>query len=231
MSLGMQRMAAGLKTETCRVELFHITLPGCEWDVWGFNFKHQDKYYWTWKPFVLEKAIDADHKYKGFEEDGTTMDDLMQNMRAAPVREVPCGANVPAIFPFKNGNHINREVLFCLIQSPSTEEDIRLAAKELFKQFDNVKIRQCYEMAMGNEVRNDNMLAECGPKGILWDKLKAGSSNMTYTRLESLNHIFLDEKIEEIIRVAYGMEDDKGCSMWPKDVLMAAFGVVKTEEE
>ena len=80
-----------------------MVLTGASWDVWGFNFKQYDDYYWSWKPNVLEKAILAERRLPLFEDQGTTMDAMLQNLRAAPICEVPHGADTPASFSFKNG--------------------------------------------------------------------------------------------------------------------------------
>ena len=50
-----------------------MVLTGASWDVWGFNFKQYDDYYWSWKPNVLEKAILAERRLPLFDDQGTTM--------------------------------------------------------------------------------------------------------------------------------------------------------------
>ena len=84
---------------------------------------------------------------------------------------------------------------------------------------------------MQNTVPSEKMIEDASEKGPLWDKLQAAANHMTYTRLNSLDQIFLDVKIEEIIRLSYGFTGGKAPSMWGRDILMLAFGVAKTEEE
>jgi hypothetical protein len=231
MSGSLKRYAEGLKTSNSKIEVFHMVLEGSQWDVWAFNFKHLESFYWAWKPQILEKAILAELTFRVFESEGTTMDDMLHNMRAASLREVPCGADVAATFSYKNGTKINREILFCLIQSPSSEENVRAAVKDVFKQFENTQIRQAYALALESTIRSPNMIADVSEKGSLWEKLKNGVSNMVYKRLDSLNQIFLDAKIEEIIRTCYGFTGGEAPSMWGAQVMKLAFGVVKMEEE
>ena len=134
-------------------------------------------------------------------------------------------------FLFKNGKKIDREILFCLIASPSSEVEVRAAAKDVFNKFENVQIRQAYSLAMQSTIRNPGMIEDVADNGSLWEKLKASGTNMTYNKLDSLNQIFLDVKIEEIIRICYGFTGGEAPSMRGADILMLAFGVCKKEPE
>jgi hypothetical protein len=224
-SNSLKRFEEGLRSSNSKLEVFHMVLTGASWDVWGFNFKQYDDYYWSWKPNVLEKAILAERRLPLFDDQGTTMDAMLQNLRAAPIREVPRGADTPATFSFKNGKKIDREILFALLPHPSTEESVKAAVKDVFKQFENPQIRKAYHLSMQNTVRSTNMISDVQANGPLWDKLKAAADNMVYTKLYSLNEIFLDIKIEEIIRVCFGMTGGESPSMWGSSVAKLAFGV------
>lgn len=230
MSDNMRRFAEGLRGQNTKLEIFHMVLEGSAWDVWGFNLKHNDDFYWAWKPNILEKAIITEQTFRVFEEENTTMDELLQNIRAAPMRESPRGPNVAAAYVYKQGKKIDREILFGILPSPSTEESVKLAATEILKHFENPKIRQAYACALETTINSANMVADVGEAGSLWEKLSAAGRNIVYKQLGSLNEIFLDVKIEEIIRVSYGLTGGEGPSMWNSKLNKLAFGIKEEPE-
>lgn len=225
MSDNMRRFADGLRGQNSRLEVFHMVLDGSAWDVWGFNLKHYDDFYWAWKPNILEKAMITEGRIRLFEAEDTFLDDMLHNIRAAPIRETPRGPNVAAAYVYKQGKKIDREILFGLIPSPSSEESVKQIVKEILNHFDNPKVCRAYGVALENSINSANMIADAGESGGLWEKLQAAGRNMTYKRLGSLNEVFLDVKIEEIIRQMYHLTGGEGPSMWPSKLNNLAFGI------
>jgi hypothetical protein len=224
MSDNMRRFADGMRGCNSKLEIYHMVLVGAAWDVWGFNFKHYDDYYWSWKPNVLEKAIIAERGFPLFDDEGTTMDDILHNIRAAAVRETPCGENIAAAYVYKQGKRIDREMLFGLLPSPSSEEIVKNITMDVFNHFTNPKIQSAYGVALENTINSTNMVADVKVNGPLWEKLKAAAKNISFKKLSSLNEVFLDVKIEEIIRLSYGMTGGEAPSMWGEDIVKLAFG-------
>ena len=60
--------------------------------------------------------------------------------------------------------------------------------------------------------------------GQLWEKLAAASNNMTYTKHKSLNQVFCDHTIEEIIQLTFGYSGGDSPSMWDQRHYKLAFG-------
>ena len=65
--------------------------------------KHYDDFYWAWKPNILEKAMITEGRIRLFEAEDTFLDNMLHNIRAAPIRETPRGPNVAAAYVYKQG--------------------------------------------------------------------------------------------------------------------------------
>jgi hypothetical protein len=168
----MKRFEDAMKHGNTKLELWHLELQGADFDVWGFNLKDGAVDYWSWKPSLVEKAIDAEQTTPLFSEEGTDMDTMLGYVRAGPIRETPCGANVISAITLKSGARMERMTLVSLTPSPNTENSIKLAAKHLVDQFKNIKIQEAYFVTITTNMRAKIIIDDCQPgSGPLWGKL------------------------------------------------------------
>lgn len=220
----MKRYKEALRNSNTKMDVWHLELSGSNFDVWGFSLKENDDYYWSWKPAVLEKAIMKEQEARLFEKEGITMDEMLGYVRAAHVREKPCGPNIVSSFTLKSGKKMDRMVLFGLIPSPSTEADVKSTLVQFVEQCKNPKIRFSYAMAMESTMKADNIKKDVQEGGPLWEKLISGCGNIVYRRLNCLSEVMCDHSIEEIIRLCFGYGGGLSPSMWDRRVYKLAFG-------
>ena len=213
-----------LKNSNTKYQVWHLLLPGSNFDVWGFSLKENDRDYWSWKPAVLEKAIMTEQKHRLFEDENTTMDDMLMFVRAANQREVPCGPNVPASITLKSGKKMDLMILFSLIPSPSNETDVRNAMTAFSEQFKNTKIQMAYRIALENTMKAPSIKQDVAENGKLWEKLACASNNIEYHKIDQLAQVLCDKTIEEIIQLTYGYGGGVSPSMWDRKIFKLAFG-------
>jgi hypothetical protein len=221
----MKKYKDALQHSFTKIEVFHLVLTeDSPFDVWGLSLKDNDKFYWSWKPYVLERAFEAERTNRIFE--GETLDSMFFHMRAATVREVPCGPNISHGFVAKNSIKYDYQVLAGLLPRNLSESDVRDLAFKFCENFKNNDVKEAYSTAMESVTNSDKLkrdVAVAG-KGSLWAKLASGSNNIVYQKLSSLNEVLLDEKIEEIFRFLYNFEASQAPSSWPVEKRVLAFG-------
>lgn len=226
----MKRFDEAMKNSNSKMDTWHLILEGSTYDVWGFSLKEGEDYYWSWKPTVLEKAIMAEQEYRLFEQENTTLDDMLCYVRAANIRKTPCGPNIPSAFVMKTGKSMDHMTLFGLINSPSTEADVRNTLLSLCNHFKNAKVQMAYSKTFDTILKSDGIKKDARPGGLLWEKIAAASNNINYRRLNCLSQVLCDNAIESIIRATYGYGGGISPSMWDRRVYNLAFGEANTTE-
>ena len=229
-SESLKRYEEALKNSSTKLLVWHLKLDGANFDVWGFSLKENDRDYWSWKPAVLEKAIMAEQSHRLFDEENTTMDEMLLFVRAANQREVPCGPNVPATINLKSGKKMDLMILFGLIPSPSSEIDVKNAMTHFCAQFKNTKIQMAYRIAMENTMKADSIKQDVAENGKLWEKLASAANNIHYNKIDQLSQVLCDKTIEEIIQLTYGYGGGVSPSMWDRKIFKLAFGDQKDSE-
>jgi hypothetical protein len=224
MDESMKRYKEALRNSNTKMDVFHLELPGSNFDVWGFALKENDDYYWSWKPSVLEKAIMKEQEARLFEKEGMTMDEMLGYVRAAHIRQSPCGPNIVSSFTLKSGKKMDRMILFGLISSPASEADVKAELVKFVETCKNPKIKFSYAMSMENTMKAENIKKDVQEDGPLWEKLISGAGNIVYRRLRCLSEVMCDHSIEEIIRLCYGYSGGLSPSMWDRRVFKLAFG-------
>ena len=223
-SSNMKKFVDALQNSNTKLEVFHMVLtPEASYDIWGFSLKDNDKYYWSWKPGVLERIIDTDRTTRFF--DQISLNEMLFNVRAASVRETPCGPNVSSGKTYGNGQKFDNQVLFGLLPHDSSESDVRQLAIKFCEHFRNIDLRGAYSSCLDCTMKNNDLKKDAKENGFLWAKLDSASKNIVYQRLVSMNQICLDHKIEEIIRYINNFPGGESNSMWPRNVRMMAFGM------
>jgi hypothetical protein len=210
-----------------RMEVFHMVMTGASYDVWGFSLKENDRDYWAWKPFVLDKAIAQEATARLFASEGTTMDDLLFSVSAANKRATPRGPNVASTFPIKGGRSMNHQILFGFLPSPSSEESVRKIGLEFANQCEEPRIRGAYAVAMENVMKNQAIIKDCDPvSGTLWKKMSSGGKNIVYCRLVCLSEVVCDDTIEQVMQTLYSQEciGGESSSLWHPNMRELAFG-------
>jgi hypothetical protein len=227
----MKRFEDAMKHSNIKLDVWHLKLEGAKFDVWGFTLKDNNADYWSWKPNVLEKAIQKAGDINLFDKEGTTMDDMLDGIRAAYIRETPCGPNIVSAITLKSGSRMERMTLFGLIPNPSTAMDVKTAAVHFTNQCKVLKIQRAYFVAMEGTMKAASIIKDTQDgSGPLWEKLASSANNVVYHELESLNQVMLDEKIEEVIARAYDWEGGASPSMWPMKVQRFGFGETTSTE-
>jgi hypothetical protein len=230
MDATMKRYQEALKNSNSKLDVWHLKLEGASFDAWGFSLKENDDFYWSWKPLVLEKAIMKEQEVRLFEKEGTTMDEMLFYVRAANIRETPCGPNIPSAFTLKSGKKMDRMLLFGLIPSPSTEADVKATMTQFAQQCKNSKIQLAYGIAMENIMKAESIKKDVQEGGPLWEKMASAANNIVYTKLDCLSQVLCDHTIDEIIRLCYGYGGGISPSMWERKVFKLAFGESKSGE-
>lgn len=225
----LRRFEDAMRNSNTKLDVFHMLLPGSHFDVWGLSLKENDEHYWSWKPLALEKAIMTELANPIFDKDGTTMDEMLCHVRAANLREVPCGPNVPQSFMLKSGKKMDKMVLFGLIASPSDEMQVKEIAVKFCGQCRNRRIQAAYSLAMNNMMKADSIKKDVGEGGQLWEKLASAAGNICYHKVDSLNQVFCDHTIEEIIVLTFGYNGGESPSMWDRRHFNLAFGESRSD--
>ena len=220
----MKKFEETLLGSAMKIESWHILLDGCPFDAWGFTLKFNNEHYWSWKPSVLEKAIQAEQSSPLFEKENTTMDTMLFNVRAANIRETPCGPNNPSAFVLKSGKKMDHMTLFALIPSPSNEEIIRQTIVQFCAQCKDPRVQMAYSKTFDSIFKAENIKKDARPGGLLWEKLAGASHNIVYHKLDMLSQVLCDHTIEEIIRLSYELPGGLSPSMWDKKLFTLAYG-------
>ncbi len=94
------------------------------------------------------------------------MDEMLGYVRAAQIRQSPCGPNIVSSFTLKSGKKMDRMILFGLISSPATEADVKAELVKFVETCKNPKIKFSYAMSMENTMKAENIkkdVQEDGP--------------------------------------------------------------------
>jgi hypothetical protein len=220
----IRRYKAALADSNSKLEIYHMVMIGGKYDVWGLALKDNNNDYWSWKPTVLEKAIITESTNRLFEAEGTTLDDMLFNVRASHLRETPVGPNVHATISLKGGRKMDKMILFGLIDSPTDEEQVKNRAVEFIRHFQNPRVQLAYSHAMESVMKHQGIMLEAKPSGPVYTKLASTGMNIAYNELGCLAEIFCDETINEIIMANYGFVGSQSSSMWPRKVYVLAYG-------
>ena len=220
----MKKFEETLLGSAMKIESWHILLDGCPFDAWGFTLKLNNEHYWSWKPSVLEKAIEAEQSCPLFEKETTTMDTMLFNVRAANIRETPCGPNNPSSFVLKSGKKMDHMTLFGLTRSPSNETSIKSMIVQFCAQCKDSRIQMAYSKTFDTIFKAENIKKDARPGGLLWEKLAGASHNIVYHKLDMLSQVLCDHTIEEIIRLSYDLPGGLSPSMWDKKLFTLAYG-------
>ena len=200
-----------------------MVLPGdTHSDVWGFSLKVNDRYYWSWKPTVVDKLSLTDDKVKLFD-DGTEVKVYLLQMKAALVRETPGGPNLVSKTVTKSGSYDN----WCLIGAipkPCSAEDATAQAEVFCEHMAHPKIVAAYHGSMMYSCQSMAIKNDCQPGANLWRLLAGAAGNIEYRRIYALNEVLLDHKIEEVLRSLYGIQGGVSPSMWPVEIRRAGYG-------
>lgn len=215
-----------LQKKTSKLAVFHMVLPSSEYDVWGMALKEKDDYYWSWKPTILDLAIETEAEMPLFEEEHTNLDDFLLNVRSCHIRETPCGPNIQASMTLgKTGRQLYFSVLYGTVNPPSTEASVVNDAQTFVERCQNKKVQLAYSHAVESVMKADNIKNDVAEGGQLWRKLLAAAENVEYTKLHCLSQVFLDDKIDDIICKLYSKDcSGKAYSMWPKAQQVLAYG-------
>ena len=220
----VRRYKAALTNSNKKLEIYHMVMTDGTDDVWGLALKDNNNDYWSWKPTVLEKAMVTESENRLFEVEGTTLDDMLFNVRAGHLRQIPRGPNVHATISLKGGRKMDKMILFGLIESPATEEQVKNRAVEFIRHFQNPKVQLAYSHAMDSVMKHQGIMLEAKPGGPVYSKLASAGINIAYNQLGCLSEIFCDETINQIIMHNFGFGGSQSSSMWPRQVYVLAYG-------
>ena len=227
----INKFDAAMQSSGCRFEVYHLVMTGGKFDFWGCTLKNNNNHYWSWKPKAIENAIKAEQHSPVFDEQNTTLDEMLLFARAALIRETPKGENKKAEIKLKSGISLDAYICIGFVDHPSTEESVKSHAQAFANVFTNDAVKRVYATALSNVMWSPKALQDAGKAGPLWTKLANASQNshIVYQRLNCLSELLLNDKIEEVFLQLYDcLVPGESPSMWPKDIQELAFGDLKS---
>jgi hypothetical protein len=196
---------------------------GC--DIFGFSFMDRERYYWTWKPSLLEQIIQTETREEIFEED--RLDNMLYNVRSANVRGARVLSSKSKSKEYESGFKIYDQVLFGLIPFDSSESDVKAHVTKILDVFKNIDVRNMYSNTIDVVVTHENFKKDVlpgHPQCKLWLKLEGASKNMVYKQIEYLAEIMTDEKVVDVFIKIFKFQAGESPSYWPKEIRKLAFG-------
>jgi hypothetical protein len=202
----------------------------CRWNferkavcVFCFFFFDNGKDYWAHKPEVWEMASEGELKNRIFEADNTSLDEMMNGARAAPVRQTPNGLNIISTTALKNGKTIDRYVLVGFAPSESSDDDVMGLVKKFIGHCQDSRVRAAYKYALEARMRAESIKKDVTDKGPYWTKLACAANNMSIKTMNHLSETFMDNTIETIMTGMYEV-GGQSHSMWPPELRAIAYG-------
>ena len=222
----MEKFSQKVKASNSQLEVFHLKLDTATHDIWGFTYKENNKLYWSWKPNVIEKMIEVEKELGFFADEGTSLEVMLSDVKAALIRATPRGPNIAQEIKINTkGTTLKSYLILGFIPTTDDEETVKAFALDFFSHFKNEDVQGLYYKAMESSMNASNIINDCLPvKGELWSKLANATEKMTYRKLHCLSELLMDETIHEIMEVTYGFAKDKGSSFWSGWVKKLAFG-------
>ena len=220
------RFRDAIQRQNLRIEVFHLILTeDVDCDIFGFSVMDRERYYWTWKPSLLEQVIQTETKEEIMREG--RLDDMLHNIRAANVRGARTLASKNKSKEYESAYKIYDQVLFGLMPFESCEDDVRAHVTSILDVCKNIDIRTMYSETVDLVVTSDNFKKDVKPghpQCKLWLKLEGASKNIVYKKINYLAEIMTDEKVEDVFLKIYKFQAGESPSYWPKEIRKLAFG-------
>jgi hypothetical protein len=175
-------------------------------------------------------AAEGELKNRIFEADNTSLDEMMNGARAAPVRQTPNGPNIISTTPLKNGRTIDRYVMVGLAPSDSSDDDVMGFVKKFIGHCQDSRVRAAYKFALEARMRAESIKKDVTDKGPYWTKLACAANNMSIKRMSHLSETFMDHTIETIMSGMYEV-GGQSSSMWGPELRDIAFGPAQAKQD
>jgi hypothetical protein len=207
------------------IDVMRWRLPGCQWDIYAYQLLESKEQYWSHKPQMWMLAMETEQISPIFPNPATmNLRDIMNRCNAAGIRAVPCGDDKIRQFTTKsNGKVVNQYVLYGLVKATRNNGEIAKLIKQFVDHCKNPVIREAYFHTITGKMPSSSIKNDCNPKGKYWIKLASGANNIKVREMQSLDQVFLDHDIHQMINLAYAT---KGASSqnWSAEIRSIAFG-------
>jgi hypothetical protein len=223
-----------LKAATTQIEVFHLEMDASDFDVWGFTYKEKEKYYWSWKPQLVQSLMITEKEVPQFQDQGMTLEEMLLETHSCKVRANSRGSNIAARTAPGKGTStgIDCTMIFGFIPSTDNEKTVLGFASKFLSAFQNEQLQTLYWGGMKATMNHAGIIQEAFPgTGKLWENLLKAADKMKYRKLHSLNEIFMDDTIQIIINSTYKYPEGSGSSSWANWVRKLAFGESGSDEE
>jgi hypothetical protein len=115
-------------------------------------------------------------------------------------QESPGGPNIISSRVTSNQKKIYKTILFKLIRSIASMEDITDHIKYFLDAVNNTNVQQAYQVIMGNTTKSKDLLAEVDVlTGRYWHVMKMALENIVVEQKHYLAEVFMDDTIQRII--------------------------------
>jgi hypothetical protein len=185
--------------------------------------------YWAHKPQMWMFTCETEKLSPGFvfdpADENMTVHKAMNYCHAAGIRAFPGGDNVIQQIKTRKGIMVSQYLLWGLVHRDKTNGELSDIIKHFVQLCKNRRIRQAYYTTVQIKMRNVAIDADVEPEtGNYWLKLATGARNIRVEENNHLNEVFLNDDINDIVKLAYNNEGQQPPPSWPPYIRIAAFG-------
>ena len=176
---------------------------------------------WNHKPSIWNLVFGLDQDSSP-SEGGSYINDWFYTFIPFPVRASPTSSEIKSRLT-TNGIKIEHWMMFTLVPTKTTDEDIITKLQEWAKMANDPKIRERYHKAFKCHGFKQTIIDETGSNGVYWEKLASAIEyNCKVIHHNYLNELFMDDKIPEICMIMWDIQDADTHGLNP-EIKLAAF--------
>jgi len=176
---------------------------------------------WNHKPSIWNLVFGLDQDSSP-SEGGRYINDWFYTFIPFSVHASPTSSEIKSRLT-TNGIKIEHWMMFTMVPTKTTDEDIITKLQEWAKMANDPKIRERYHEAFKCHGFKQTILDETGPNGIYWEKLASAIEyNCKVIHHNYLNELFMDDKIPEICMIMWDIHDADTHGLNP-EIKLAAF--------
>ena len=157
--------------------------------------------------------------------------DLFSNFCFGKKRLTPNGSNLPSVWNTKSNRQVERQLLYAVIDSEATRDDICEQFKFWKLIAEDEKFQDSYYATVQSKINSPKFLDGVAKGAEYWKKLEQASTNIEFIESHQLTDELMDEDIKGIVSTVFSPNNTGpvSCSLWtPSMFAYAGAGFTKS---